>query len=159
MQIKKYEGDIHPRHGSPLSLREAMGKIFDESFWDPFDDRGIFSSEGSMNTFPKINVSESEKEVKVVANIPGVDPEKINIEVDEDTLVLSGQIEEEKESSDERHYRFEREFGEFYRDILLPSKVDPDKVLAQAKDGVVTINLPKSVDKESRKKIEIKKSS
>ncbi len=158
MQIKKYEGDINPRHGSPLSLREAMGKIFDESFWDPFDDRGLFSNEGSMNTFPKINVSEGEKEIKVVANIPGVDPEKINIEVDEDSLILSGQIEEEKESKGEKHYRFEREFGEFYRDILLPAKVNPDNVLAQAKNGVITINLPKSVDKESRKKIEIKKS-
>lgn len=156
MQIKKYGDDMDTRYGSPLSLRDAMGKILDESFWDPFEDRGVFHSEGSVRAFPKINVSENEKEVKVVANIPGVDPEKINIEVDEDSLILSGFIEEEKESSDEKHYRFEREFGEFYRDILLPAKVDPENVSAEANNGVITINLTKSVDKESRKKIEIK---
>ncbi len=159
MQIQKHSGDIQPRHGSPLSLRDAMSRLFDESFWDPLEERGLSIPEKFAGAFPKVDILETEKGVKIVANIPGIDPEKVNIEVDEDSVILSGTIEEEKEESDARHYRFEREYGEFYRDFLLPAKVNPDKVFASAENGVITINLPKSVDKNTRKKIGIKKNS
>ena len=160
MQIQRRSGEIQPRHGSALSLRDAMSRLFDESFWDPFEERGLSASEQrSSGLFPKVDISENDKEVKITANIPGIDPEKVNIEVDEDSIVLSGTIEEEKEESDARHYRFEREYGEFYRDFLLPARVEPDKVSASAKNGVIVIKLPKSVDKNTRKKVDIKKNS
>ncbi len=159
MKIKRYSDEDQDRQRYPISLREAMGKLFDESIWDPFEDRGLWSDKRPSGFFPSVDISETEKEVKIAANIPGIDPEKVNIEVDEESVVLSGTIEEEKESSDASYYRFEREFGEFHRNLFLPAKVDPDKVSASAKNGVITIILPKSVDKESRKKIGIKKSS
>ncbi|MFP4539766.1 MAG: Hsp20/alpha crystallin family protein [Candidatus Paceibacterota bacterium] len=160
MQVQRRGNrDIQPREEAPLSLRDAMSRLFDESIWDPFEERGLLSDTGSRELFPKVDISETDKEVKIVASVPGIDPEKVNIEADEDSITLSGTIEEEKQDENERGYRYEREYGEFYRDLFLPAKVDPDNVSASAKDGVITINLPKAVDKDSRKKIDVKKNS
>lgn len=159
MQLQRRGGDLQPQNYGPLSLREAMGKLFDESFWDPFEDSGLMSRDRAGYVFPKVNISETEKEVKVTANIPGIEPEKVNIEVDEDSVTLSGVIEEEREEKEEHHYSFEREYGEFYRDIFLPARVDPEKVSAESKDGVITIKMIKVEDKGGRKKIDIKKGS
>lgn len=159
MKIQRYSGDLQPQTPGPLSLREAMSRLFDESFWDPFEDTSLSAGDRSGGLFPKVNISETENEVKVTANIPGIDPEKVSIEVDEDSLTLSGTIEEEKEDSDEKQYRFEREYGEFYRDFLLPARVDPDKVSAESKNGVIMIKMPKIEDKSGRKKIDVKNNS
>ncbi|MGM0628836.1 MAG: Hsp20/alpha crystallin family protein [Patescibacteria group bacterium] len=158
MQIQRRGGDMQPQNSGPLSLREAMGRLFDESFWDPFEESGLLAQDRTESLFPKVNISETDEEVKAVANIPGMDPENISIEVDEDSLTLSGTLEEEKEDSNERQYRFERECGEFYRDFLLPARVDPDKVSAESKNGVITIKMPKVEDKSGRKKVDVKKS-
>lgn len=144
---------LEPR--GPLSLREAMGRLFDESFWDPFEEGGLLADGRGQTLFPKVDISESDREVKVVANVPGIDPEKVSVEVDEDSLTVSGTIEEEKEDGDARHYRYEREFGEFRRDFLLPSRVDPSKVSAQSRNGVITITLPKVADGGGKKKVRI----
>lgn len=157
MKLQKRPENEHPHHGGPLSLREAMSRVFDESFWDPFEEKGLSLGERNIEAFPKVNISETEKEVKVTASIPGIDPEKINVEVQEDSVSISGALEEEKEDSNERHYRFERDYGEFYRSFTLPAKVDPGKVTAQSKNGVITIILPKTVDKALKKKVDVKK--
>ena len=141
--------DIRPA----VSLREAMNQLFNESFWDPFEDRSMMSN---RLEFPRVDISETDKEVKVVANVPGIDPDKLSIEADEDSLTLSGQIERQDEKQDEKQYRFEREYGEFHRDILLPARVDPDQVSAASKNGVVTIRLPKVEESSGKKKVEVK---
>lgn len=159
MKIQRYGGDLQPQGHGPLSLRDAMGRLFDESFWDPFEDNGLMPRSRKELAFPKVNVYETDDEVRVTANIPGIDPENVDIEVDEDTLTLSGVIEDEKEQKDERCYSLEREYGEFYRDIFLPARVDPEKVSAESKDGVITVKMPKIEDKSGRKKIDVKKDS
>ncbi len=141
----------------PLSLREAMGRLFDESFWSPFD-FSVPVIRGRWLAYPKTDVSETDREVTVVANIPGIDPDKIEIDAGDSSIRLSGKLEKEAEEKGRQFYRYEREYGEFSREVPLPAKVDPDKVSAKAKNGVLTITLPK-IEKESRKKIEIKKES
>ncbi len=143
--------DQRDEQGRPLSLREAMHRLFDESIWDPFEDRRLIMKE----EFPKIDVSENDKEVKVVANIPGVETKDLSLEVDEDSLTLSGSTSREDEQNDERYYRYEREFGEFSRDILLPARVDPEQVSAVSKNGVVTITLPKVEETSGKKKVNV----
>ncbi len=159
MKLQRRSDDNQPYEGGPLSLREAMGRLFDESIWDPFEERSLLANERQSRNFPKVNISETEDNIKITANIPGIDPENVKVEVEEDSIAISGFIEEEKEDKEESYYRFEREYGEFYRDFLLPAKVDPEKVEAHSKDGVITINLPKTVDKTSKKKIDIKKTA
>jgi HSP20 family protein len=108
--------------------------------------------------FPKVDVSETEDEIKVVANVPGIDPDNINIEVGDDYLSLSGTIDKEgMDQNDEAMiYRYEREYGEFRREFSLPARVNKDKIVAKAKNGVLSITLPKSEEEKKQKvKVEI----
>ncbi len=147
MKRKKKE----EKENQALSLRDAMNRIFEESFWSPSE---FFSDSHIMN--PKTDIVEDEKEVKVTVDVPGVDPEKIDIEVEEGSISLSGKVEEEEEEKEKRYYRYERNYGEFRRFLDLPSKINPEEVSAKVKNGVLTIILPKK-EEEKRKKIEIEK--
>lgn len=136
---------------SVLSLRDAMDRLFDESFWSPF---GLIEGGrgGGMATFvPRVDVSETDTEVKVRADIPGVDPDKVNIEVTEDSLALSGSVEKSSEEKGENFYRMERQAGQFSREFVLPSKIDPDSVEAKAKNGTITVTLKKQPSEQKRK--------
>jgi len=142
---------------SPFSL---IDRFFDDSIWDPFNmmtpslfrNRGL----GNVNTvFPKVDVEETNNEILVTANVPGIDPNTINVDVGDDYLSLSGKIE--KENKDEKHgkiYRYEREYGEFRREFSLPARVNKDGIVAKSKNGVLTITLPKS-EEEKKKRIKI----
>lgn len=111
-------------------------------------------------SFPKVDVIETDDAIKVVANVPGIDPEKIDIEVGEDYLSLSGRID--KESRDEKGgkvYRYEREYGEFRREFSLPARVNKDGIVAKAKNGVLSITLPKSEhERKTKVRVEVEKS-
>lgn len=158
--IKKVDNNSLQRRDefpSPFSL---IDRFFDDAL-DPFSmmapslfrNRGL----GNVNTlFPKVDVEETENEIKVTANIPGIDAEKINVEVGDDYLSLSGKIEKEQKSEDKRGkvYRYEREFGEFRREFALPARVNKDGIVAKSKNGVLSITLPKS-EEEKKKKVKI----
>ncbi len=116
------------------------------SLWDDFLD---FEPK-----FPKVDISENEKEVVVKANVPGMKAEDIDIDVNPDSVKLSGKTEQEKEEKKKKFYRFEREYGEFSRFFSLPATIDPSKVSAKIKNGVLTINLEKTKQDKKRIKIE-----
>ena len=145
---------------SPFSF---IDRFFDDAL-DPFNMlkpalfRNRVLSSVSM-TFPKVDVSETDNEIKVVANVPGIDPEKIDIEVGDDYLSLSGKIEKEnKDEKDGKVYRYEREYGEFRREFSLPVRVNKNGIVAKARNGVLSITLPKSEDeRKARIKVEIEK--
>lgn len=140
-----------------LSLRDAMNNLFDESIWSPFD-HSIMSNFSKSNIgFPKVNISETEKEIVVTANVPGISSEDISVEVNDNILTLSGQMtkENKEEDKEKKYYRYERESGSFSRSFSLPAKIDEDKIEAETKNGVLTINLPK-LQTEAKKKIQIR---
>jgi HSP20 family protein len=139
-----------------FSLRDAMDRLFDESVWSPF---GLVEGGRARNMMavfvPRVDVSETDTEVKVRADIPGIDPDKVNIEVTEDSLALSGSVEKSSEEKGENFYRMERRAGQFSREFVLPSKIDPDSVEAKAKNGTITITLKKQPS-EQKRKVQIK---
>jgi len=142
-----------------LSTQDDFNRFFDETFGlEPMDfflrRPSIFKKMG-MGSFPKINISETDKEVKVLAEVPGVNVDNIDIDVHDNWMCISGTVEEEK-SSDEKLYRYERSYGEFRREFTLPARVDEDNVKASCKDGILTITLPK-LEIEHSKKIPIEK--
>ena len=99
---------FEPEHNF-FSLRDAMNHLFDESFWSPLDRNFPTSlSKGVMN-FPKVNVAENDKEIVVTANVPGVSPEDISVEVSDGLLTISGQTNKEhkEEDKDKKYYRYE----------------------------------------------------
>ncbi|HYF13365.1 MAG TPA: Hsp20/alpha crystallin family protein [Candidatus Paceibacterota bacterium] len=147
---------------SPLSL---INRFFDDPFFDPFATltpslMGNRRLGSISSTFPKVDVTETDSEIRVTANVPGIDPERIDIEVGDDYLSLSGKIEKQNESNDEkgRVYRYEREYGEFRREFALPVRVNKDGIVAKAKNGVLSISLPKMEDERKTKvKVEVEK--
>ncbi len=150
---KRKNNDSLPAEKQVFSLRDAMSHLFDESFWSP-SDLSLLDSTGSF--YPKADISEDDKEVKITVEVPGIDPEKIDIEVEENSISLSGKVEKEDEQKNKRIYRYERSYGEFRRDFALPSKIDPEKALAKTKNGVLTVTLPK-VKQERKRKVEVNK--
>lgn len=127
---------------NPFSLlRQEMNTLFDNFFRgfeiEPFKGRfGAFS--------PSIDVKESDKQISVTAELPGMDDKDIDISLTRDSLSIKGQKKEEKEDKGKDYYRMERSYGSFSRTIPLPSEIDMDKVKAEFKKGILTVTLPKT---------------
>lgn len=100
---------------------------------------------------PQINVAEQEDAFEVSADLPGMKPEDVNVELKNGELVISGQRSEEYQESGKTWHRIERHSGSFRRVIRLGEDVRPDQVSAEYKDGVLRVNVPKSDTAKSRK--------
>jgi HSP20 family protein len=105
---------------------------------------------------PSLDLSESEKEITVRAEIPGVDPENIDIAVSGNVLTISGEKKEEYEERSQSVFRAERRFGSFRRSVALPDFVDTEHVSADYDKGVLTIHLAKS-EKDVARRIPVAK--
>ena len=134
--------------------------------WDPFteltDLRTRFDrmleqmGEGRERMWtPAIDVVRDEEKLVVRADIPGIKPEEVKIEVEDDVLTVSGEHEERKEEKEKDYVRRERRYGSFRRSLTLPAGVEAKKIKAETHDGVleVTVPLPKENKKET---VEIK---
>jgi len=122
----------------------------------PFARWGISQTDSLGSFAPKVDISETEKEIKVRAEVPGIDPDNVSIEVTEDTLSISGTVEKSSEEKEENYYRTERSQGRFSREFMLPSKIDANSVNAEAKNGVISVTLPK-IPSEQKRKVQIMK--
>jgi len=103
---------------------------------------------------PAVDVLREKDNLLIRADVPGITPEEVKIEVEDDILTVSGTHEETKEEKDKSFLRRERRYGSFSRSMALPAGVDPKKIKATTRDGVVevTVPLPKQPEK---KKVEI----
>jgi HSP20 family protein len=150
--------DRSPVKQENRSPKEVFDRFLDDDiFSDPF---GLFRSPRMLslfnrNWFPRTDVSETNDEVKVIADVPGVDPDDINIDIRDRVLTIGGTVTREN-TSDEKPYRYERSYGEFRREIVLPARVKEEEIRAVYKNGLLTVTLPKT-EEEKRKKITIER--
>jgi HSP20 family protein len=100
---------------------------------------------------PSVDITETDKEVVVKADLPGVDPKDVDVSVSDGSLILRGQKKGEREEKGKNFRRLERFEGEFYRELPLPAGVDADKISATCSKGVVTITVPKKPAVQPRK--------
>jgi HSP20 family protein len=98
-----------------------------------------------------VDVYENKENVIVKMHVPGIDPDKIDITVENEHLYVRGSREEEEETEDQHYYHREIRHGSFERVIPLPAAVDIKKTTADCKDGVLTVILPKQQKSESSK--------
>lgn len=91
---------------------------------------------------PEIDVVEKEGEIDVHVNVPGVGPDEIKVEVDDDLLTISGEHVEETEEKDKRYVRRERRCGSFARTVALPQNAKRDEIDASCHDGVLEVRIP-----------------
>jgi HSP20 family protein len=109
--------------------------------WDPF--RGFNSAISTTAWNPSVDIFETENDVVVKAELPGMDPKSIDIRFENNVLLLKGERHFEKETKEENYHRVEREYGSFSRAFSLPMAVKEEKITAEYKDGILKIVLPK----------------
>jgi len=104
---------------------------------------------------PPFDVSETENEIIVKVELPGMDVKDIEIALTDGLLTIKGERKLEKEDKKENYHRIERQFGSFSRSLNLREKVKADGIEAAYKDGILTVTLPKA-EESKPKKIEVK---
>jgi HSP20 family protein len=129
--------------------------------WNPFRDmealltrvqrgtgRSLFDSENGeaalANWAPAVDISETDKEYLVKAELPGLKKEEVKIMLQNGVLSLSGERKASKEQKDETHHRVERVYGQFSRSFTVQENVAADKISAESRDGVICVHLPKT---------------
>lgn len=107
-----------------------------------------------------MDVYEEDGNVIAKMNLPGIDPDDVNVNLDKNRLTVSGEYSSEKKEGDNKQYSYrERRFGSFTRSVRLPSQVDDENTAGDYKDGVLTITMPKLEEVDTTgKKIEINRS-
>jgi HSP20 family protein len=132
-----------------LTLHREMNRLFDDVF-GRFGGGGMPTLFGRMTAWPSIELVPSDKDVKVMAELPGMDEKDVEVLLDEDVLTVRG---EKKAETEDRERRFsERYYGRFERVIPLPFAVEEDQVEASFNNGVLTVTLPKSARAQEKAK-------
>ena len=103
---------------------------------------------------PSVDVYDGDSELVISAEVPGMDPENVEVSVEDDQLVISGEKRQENEEKGDHFYRVERSYGSFKRVFSLPRNVDASKVKASSKNGVLRISVPKR-EVSDKKKIDV----
>ncbi|MBI4718612.1 MAG: Hsp20/alpha crystallin family protein [Planctomycetes bacterium] len=158
-KAKRTDGDVLDAGiRSPLNLfRSEVDRLFDLFFRDPFGTRpGGWGSPGDW--VPSLDVTETDTEVTVRAEVPGVDPKDLDISVSGQVLTIAGEKNAGSERKGENYYHCERRFGSFRRSVELPSGIDSEKMSAEHRNGVVVITFKKN-PAAARKRIPIKASA
>jgi len=152
---------------APVSLAAASWPLpdpihlFAELIRDPFGSRGPLGSwfgDFSASEFqPRIDVTDEGDALRIVAELPGMTRDDVELEVIDDMLIVSGDKRFEPSSEEQGCYRVERSFGHFQRAVPLPSGVDLDRAEARFENGVLTLRVPKAAgEPAAKRRIEIK---
>ena len=152
-------GEGLARRGGYADPFSRMHKEMDRMFQDFFGGfPRIRDEEGAeWGLTPDIDVTESDKEIRVKAELPGVTEDDIDVRLENNTLVISGEKKEETEDKDGSVYRSECCYGSFMRSVPLSAEVDADKVDASFKNGILRVKLPKTgEEKATGKRIQVK---
>lgn len=119
-----------------LSLREAMDRLFDESF--------VRGSTGANGYGLALDVQMDKDDYVLRANVPGLKPEDLHIEVVDNTVTVSGEVKSERQEKQENYLLQERRYGHFSRSLTLPTAVNSARAEATIDQGVLTLRLPKA---------------
>lgn len=141
---------------SLLQLHREMDRLFDD-IWHSFGGAGssrlsrensllggnLLSNRVHSSNRAKLDVSGSEKQYEISVELPGLSENDIQVELSANTLVVKGQMQEEKESEDKQYYCVERSMGTFQRTLSLPEDIDKNAISATMKNGLLVIQIPR----------------
>src|SRR5262249_28349714 len=131
------------------TLQDRMNRLFDDAGRTWRTDEPAATTTWS----PSVDIFETEADIVVKAELPGMDRKDITLHLENNVLTLKGERKFEKETKDENYHRIERSYGNFSRAFSIPATVDEEGIRADYKDGVLKISLPK---KEQAKPKQIK---
>ena len=140
--------------GDPLlQLQREIDRVFDDVFSG--GSSGTRSG-GSVMNAPRIDLHEAEGELRLHADLPGIQPSDLDVRVDGDVLTISGERKSESDRNERNFHVMERSHGRFQRSIQLPFTPNPDEVHAEVRDGVLEIRIPKRAPQERSRRIEVR---
>jgi HSP20 family protein len=146
MNLEK--GQSHPLQQLHWGIDRLFDDFMDNWDWPAMTEEGVLS--------PRTDVSETDKEITVTAEMPGLDETNIDVSLERGSLVIRGQKESKTEDKEKSYYHVERAYSSFYRAIPLPCEIEDKKIKATYKKGLLTVHLPKAPDaNRPRKQIEI----
>ena len=122
-----------------LTTQREFDRLFKEAF-------SPMSGETEVSTrswAPPVDIYETEDAIVLKAELPGIDPQDVEVRVEDNTLYLKGERNFEKEVKEQNYHRIERSYGSFARSFSLPNSISADKVKAEYKDGLLTLTMPK----------------
>ena len=129
--------------GDLTTLPERIDRLFEDSLGRLRADFGLVEALEGTTWSPAVDIAETDNEIVLKADVPGIDPKEVDIQVQNGTLTLKGERKFEADVKQDDHRRVERVYGSFQRRFALPQTVDPDKVEAEYRNGVLELRLPK----------------
>ncbi len=152
-------GRLPSRYTDPFQVfRTEMDRLFDD-FLGGFPSLSNLRQNlpAAQGLTPALDVKETEKELVVTADLPGLDEKDVQLTLQNGVLTLRGEKKSERKDEGENYHLVERSYGSFQRSIRLPETIDEDKADARFDKGVLTVTLPKRPETvKAQKKIEIK---
>jgi HSP20 family protein len=131
--------------------------------WDPFREmtnfedqfnrlwRGVADGKRQESWLPAVDVFDTKEAVVLKAELAGMKPDDIQIEVEDNVLTIKGERRFEEKVEQDRYYRVERRFGSFQRSLALPQGVKADDIQASYEDGILEVRVPKAEEEQPRK--------
>jgi HSP20 family protein len=148
----KRSSGMEPANLATISdFRNEMNRLFEGFLNRPAWSGSWFETAEPGAWMPAIDMQETDAEIHVRAELPGIDPKDVDVSVSEDRLLISGEKKSEAERTTDGWTHRESHYGSFSRAIPLPESVDPAKVTARYDKGVLTVELKKSPTSTSRK--------
>jgi HSP20 family protein len=133
-------------YGELVTLRDAMGRLFEDSFVSPLTWRQL---DGEMLN-PAIDVHQTADEIIVTASLPGLKAEDVDITITGQTLAIRGEFKADESVSRDQYLYRERRYGTSHRQLQLPVRVQGDAANATFEDGVLTLRIPKAEEVKPR---------
>ena len=144
--------------GDPMfAFQREMNRLFDDvfrGFGAPALANAGAAGVGSL-LMPQLDVRETENEIRIAVEMPGVAPDEVEIQLDDDVLTIRGEKKIERRDERENAHFTERAYGTFQRILRLPFKADPDQVQARFDNGVLTVTLPKPRGQDASRRISV----
>ena len=144
--VRRPSGGIAP---SSVESTDPFRLMRELSAWDPF--RTMLALETRSGYLPDIDVKETPEAYVFHADLPGFKEQDVEVSVSGNRLTMSGRREEEKKNERDKYYSIERNWGSFTRSFTLPEGVDTQKCVADLKNGVLTVNVPRSAGAAMKK--------
>lgn len=149
---KKRSHEVSPVR-SVARFRDEIDRVFERFFSDPWD--LAWPTNSSIKWSPALDVVDSENEVTVRAELPGIDAKDVEVSISGNVLTICGEKLESTEQKNEDRFVSERHFGAFRRSIELPTGLDPEKIDAEMQNGVLVVKVAKLKAAE-RKRVPVK---
>ncbi|MTV48912.1 Hsp20 family protein [Heliobacillus mobilis] len=146
MTLKKRDDYDHP----VFRIQEEMNKLFRQMFQEPFFSNDFFHAFEGKGWLPRLNQMEQPDEYVIEAEIPGIDPKTVEIQINGNILTIKGERRAELERKDRNTHIVEGTYGAFHRSVVLPGNADFDKITAAGKNGMLHIRIGKKPEEKPR---------